>query len=290
MKIALVELYVDVESKSLTKQYRRGNELIRETIKEAGDARLNDVLTAIDAAKAEHADVVLFPGWTLFGLIPPRQLLDATQGITVVLETFDRVRGPKKHAITWVIREGVSVHFPVEQYLAEGAEVEPGGRLSDTARALANDIVGGHRDIQLSPQRRALLLVCGEINLVGGGNNGAGSTWHRPSLEACVPALTARRLSGYPLVLNPAHTRMGPNATREKRRWLSTSGWLVTTANTHSGYQLWTKVDGSETLEVFRRNASMTAARVYRKGGNDDTRATRLQDGSAVSIAYATLP
>lgn len=261
---------------------------MRTTIKAQSKERLADVLAAIKMAKQAKAKLIVFPGWTLYGKDLPTSVLSASQGVTVVLETFVRLDGPKKGAKARVVRDGAEV-LTARQCLSQGGHVVEDNALSRRASSLVSEIVGGARDFTVGG-KDALLLLCGEINLVGGGSTGLGSAYHRDEVAAHEPPLTAAALSTRPLVLNPSHTWMGPNASREKRKWLASKGTLLTTANTRSGYWGWRWDKNAGEDVPGQKSAKKAAARAYRNGKPLAITLEPLTGRPNVTIAYVDVP
>lgn len=126
------------------------------------------------------------------------------------------------------------VAYPWDTYVAQNGKI-----LGDPRRQVAatkNDLRGANRDTLVGQLRsgsrcfrfvgrNALLMVCGEANIVDGGGGRPGRA--PPDVPAAVLQAS--------LVVNPAHTPGGPQAIRDKRCWLSEKGVVVTTANTYSG-------------------------------------------------------
>lgn len=257
---------------------------MRTAIKVQRKQRLADVLAAIKAAKQAGAKLVVFPGWTLFGRDLPKNVLAASKDMTVVLETFVRVDGPKKGAMARVVHDGAEV-LTARQRISQGGHVLNDNALAHGASMLVSEIVGGKRDVTVG-SKDALLLLCGEINLVGGGSTGPGSAYHRDEVAAHQPPLTEAALSTRPLVLNPSHTWMGPNASREKRKWLASKGTLLTTANKRTGYWGWRWDKEADEWVVDQKRAGKAAARAYCNGKLVPLAPTPLTGRPNVTVAY----
>jgi hypothetical protein len=117
----------------------------------------------------------------------------------------------------------------VRQVLAEADDVRDPSLLQELVKQI------GSPELRRWKQeaQEALLLICGEVNIVAGGGNGPAR--HRE--EAELMGLEQGALKGGMLVLNPAHTPSTLQALRDKRSWLSRSGGCVlSTANTYSGH------------------------------------------------------
>lgn len=156
MKWGLVELCVDVTGL----RAGRATEAVRQGITRDPDRRSAVVRAALERARALACGFVVFPGWTLVALTPPRWLLDLTAGITVVVEMLlpspaSTATAPRKGArvpaphvekgrrtvtnserqawATWdgdVLRDGVAVVGPCAQFIAEAPELWNGNELS----------------------------------------------------------------------------------------------------------------------------------------------------------------
>jgi hypothetical protein len=246
------------------------------------DAQRPDaVRAAVEHARRLGCGFVLLPGWTVVAGEPPAWLLGLSAGVTVVAEcllpeaparrTAGRVKGERGQptgegapaddedapGLPWrgfVLRDGQVVVGPARQHVAGAAELWAGDALSEPGRALVRDLQARGpegRRWSVPEIGEAMLLMCGEANLVAGG--GLSACWH---YEAVAEAgLTEEALKEIRVVANPAHTRSGPQALRDKRAWLSRGGVLIHTANTYSGG--WSQ-GGSE--DVAARRSSHAAA------------------------------
>lgn len=288
MKVALVELFVDLTGATSKAKPLGEGDAMRTTIKAQRKERLADVLAAIKAAKQAGAELIVFPGWTLYGNDLPQRVLTASHGVTLVLETFVRLDGPNKGARAHVVRDGAEV-LTARQCFSQGGHVVEDNALSRRASRLVSEIVGGARDFTVGG-KDALLLLCGEINLVGGGSTGPGSAYHRKEVVAHKPPLTSTMLSTRPLVLNPSHTWMGPNASREKRKWLASKGTLLTTANKRTAYWGWCWDKKADDWVVDQKRASDAAARAYRNGKPLPITPAPLAGRPNVTVAYIDVP
>jgi hypothetical protein len=224
MRVGLVELHVDLG--------RRPASEIRTAIA-ADTTRQDKVRAAITHARAKECDIVLFPGWTLATARVPAWMAVASKGCTLIFECFPPGAGGQK--ITGkggddptfdgrfhVLRDGRPKVQPVQQVLAQA------GQLAKHGERLAKELATPDARRWSEGSREALLLACGEVNLVRGGGRSE-PRWERADLGAS-------RLRGGRLVLNPAHTPTPLAAMRDKRRWLSgRGGWLFMTANLYTG-------------------------------------------------------
>jgi hypothetical protein len=187
-----------------------------------------------------------------------------------------------------VICNGQEV-LSARQRISQGGHVVKDNALSPEASTLVSEIVGGKRDVSVGGMN-ALLLLCGEINLVGGGSTGHGSAYHRSEVAAHTPPLTKAALSTRPLILNPSHTWMGPNASREKRKWLASKGILLTTANKRTAFWGWRWDKLADDYVADQKRASNGAARAYRNGKLVPLAPAPLAGRPNVTIAYIDVP
>lgn len=220
MRVALVEL--DVDLTGVRADGRPLSRCVREGIGRAPQ-RGAQVRAALVAATASECDVIVFPGWTLVGRRPPAWLLAASKHLTISVEMFSAASARGSSGRDWqtyVLDDGNVLIGPSPQVIATS------GELNDAAlhAALLHEIVHARLG-SIRGRTDALLLVCGEANVVRGGG----------ASRDLRPHGIATRTLQQPLVLNPAHTPGGPQAMRDKRAWLSRRGCVVTTANTFSG-------------------------------------------------------
>lgn len=113
---------------------------------------------------------------------------------------------------TWdgfVLRDGHVVIGPCAQFVAEATELWDGSELSPVgmklAQALAAHGPGGRRWAEPGVGE-AMLVMCGEASVVGGG--GPAECYQRDAVEAA--DLTADGLGRVRCVANPAHTASRP--------------------------------------------------------------------------------
>lgn len=256
MKVGIVELHVHARSGS-------GRDVVRGIVRDRG--RNAKVRASINAAQRVGCDLVVFPGWTIVARTVPAWLRVLSRDCTLVVECLppnaSRSKADGYHGRTHVIRDGRTILGRVQQVLSTGVEV---ARKSERLRLVQAIIDPSARRWSIGPQR-ALLLVCGEVNIVGGG--GKARACHRAELDD--EGLPEPRLRGPWLVVNPAHTPTPLYAMRQKRAWLSgRRGWLVTTANVFTA----------------PRRSRRTAARAWWKG--DDARMLTVV-GDPVATGYA---
>lgn len=289
MKYGLVELHVDLDgltAPSATDAVMAG---IRRDGRRADTAR-----AAVEHARRLGCGFVLLPGWTVVADEPPGWLLGLSAGVTVVAECLrpapasggvvtkakatpkatatakGGAAGPREgeddsDAPAWnayVIRDGEVVVGPARQCFAESGQMWDGEQLSEVGA----ELVGRLREPAPSGRRwsvpgvgPAMLLLCGEANVVAGG--GPSGCWHYQSVA--VAGLSEAELREVCAGLATTHTRSGPQALRDKRAWLSRGGILLHTANTHSGG--WRKSRGTGEGTVAGR-ASHSAACAWVRG------------------------
>ena len=280
MRVAVVELHVD-----LTRSRWRGtlSGTLREAIRH--DAAREDLVRTALAATTD-CTLVVFPGWTFARARPPAWVVAASNDRSIVFECLrdghsSKCKGGHRKGLQPKGEEGTD--YPWYTYVAQKGKLALGPMRQ--VGAVANDLrTGEPRDRLLTalPRRRfdvaghdALLLVCGEANIVGGGGGG-----RRCWLAEDVPADALQ----HRLVVNPAHTPGGPQAVRDKRAWLSTNGVLISTANTFSGMR---GVD-----------AAWTATRVWSRGkvvplrwkDADDESRVRIAKGEFTSRSFRATP
>lgn len=203
--------------------------------------RLERVRRVMESPIAEAADLLLFPGWTLVGASPPKWVIAASKGRTVVLEMLpDQGQGNAKKvrwARTYVLRDGSVIRGGIEQLLSSSDEAWEQGTATTEAHQVALETRTTRR-WKLGGGRTATFMICGEINAV---------LKHGKSF----PTPGGAQLPGADLVVNPSHTRMGPQAARDKRAFLARDGLVLCTANIYSGSAI--------------LNASRVGAEVYWK-------------------------
>ncbi|MBK6533728.1 MAG: hypothetical protein IPF99_30325 [Deltaproteobacteria bacterium] len=245
--------------------------------------------TALDQAVAGGAEWIVFPGWTLVGTSPPAWLLEASKERTIVCECLhpdwtadkevrvpretvgkerrtplgaadrvadDKLRAPEPPvwpAWTTYVLKGGRAAIEATQRFARADDRDAG------SPALLGDLSAGSRS-----NGDSILWICGEVELLSGGgghpdggaNRVRNTTGHPDSL-----------LRGGGIVLNPSHTRAGPQASRDKRAWLSHKGWLLNTANTHAGgWTFWKFDNEDQPLRPLTARASHRAAAAWRRG------------------------
>lgn len=293
MKIALVDLFVDLEGLTAQKEPTEESLAMRNAIRRARKTRKQSVIEALRAARKAGANAVVFPGWTLHGTTVPQSVLQETADLTVVLETFVRTTGAKRHTTCYVIRDR-QIEKTIIQRFVQGKDVLEGSALSAPAKKLVDEILNGDRDVKIG-NMTALVLLCGEVNLVGGGSDGANTAYHRDEVLAYkgngkTQTLTAKGLSQRPLVINPAHTPTTVNAMRVKRSWLSSGGTLVTTANTRSAFWGWRRDKADGVSVAALKKGKHRAIQVFQSDRDVDSEPMALSADSSVKISYLDLP
>lgn len=217
-KIALVELWVPqtngcCKPKAVFNGARRDRD------------RPNNALRALRSIEQNH--IVLFPGWTFFDDAPGDFKVLAKKYGAVCYEVVDHGANPFRSAskgdpafsypwTTYVV--GRKLRRPIEgrQLFSTAAEINANPQLLEK-------LTRQNRIGTLNGIGRALLLICGEVVCIEGGG---------PS-RVRGPRPEVKNLIGQPfgVIFNPAHTPKGPQANRDRRRWLARRGCLITTAN-----------------------------------------------------------
>ena len=196
MKFGLAELRVDLNGVRASSQTNAVMEGIRHDRR-----RADTVQQTLAAAIQCGCEFILFPGWTLVDMVPPSWLLRASAGRTIVFECLlphSAARGAKKGSRPPVGRKGAksssssgpsevpascSWHGyvavsgeiavgPAPQYVAEASGVWDGDALSPQGAALISALQTrgpAGRRLTVAGEGEAMLLLCGEANLVGGG-------------------------------------------------------------------------------------------------------------------------
>ena len=188
----------------------------------------------------------------------------------------------------YVARNGKVVVGPIFQWIVEADDLwRDTTCLSLAAISLAREIAAP------TPRRwnaggtlgGSLLLVCGEVNIVGDEVSGPKGNRHHQGFhheEVLAVGLTTDRLRAHGLIVNPAHTATSVEAMRAKRRWLSQGGWVLLTANTHSA---WTKC----TDEGPKRGASSWNAAAAWNLGEDRGEVLTSERGSPGELVVKTI-
>jgi len=258
MLFGLVELHVDLTGLTAPGQPEAVMAGVRRDTRRAETVR-----AAVGHALRLGCAFVVLPGWTLVADEPPAWLLSLSAGVIVVAEclrpdgasrravgrvkgqarqprvkggpTADDEAGPVWHG--YVLHDGRVVVGPARQCFAEADELSAAG--AELIGQLLADAPAGRRWAApgVGP---ALLLLCGEVGVVGG----RGGCWHRDAVTRA--GLSEAALWSPRLVVNPAHTWTRLQPMRDKRSWLSLSGLLLHTANTHSAG--WRKGPGEDAV------------------------------------------
>lgn len=268
MKAGLIELFVDLAPINRKKGLGRAEAVCR-AIRRLGAARDNNVRAAVEAAKDLDCGLIVLPGWTIVADEPPAWILDLSEGCTLIFECLwpaEGTHGKEAGRAMYVARNGKVVVGPISQRIVEADDLWRNNTcLSPDAISLAKEIAAP------TPRRwnaggtlgRSLLMVCGEVNIVGDEVEGPEGDRHHQGFhheEVLAAGLTEDRLRANGLVVNPAHTATSVEAMRVRRRWLSQRGWVLLTANTHSA---WTK---STVKGPKRGAASWNAASAWNLG------------------------
>ncbi len=236
MKFALVELHCKAR---VAEDIGQG---IKRALFRRPEARERQVRSVVESTVMQGVDLIVLPGWSLVGKAPPDWLVHLSRGRTIVVEMIaepsERASKVADKRWTFVLKDGACVIGPEWQRLAYSDEAWVKGRFSKTAKK-TGDRLNQRRKWKLTDGHTAMLAVCGEINAV-----------HHKGQDF----LTAGglNLTGVKVVVNPSHTRMSPQGSRNQRAFLSTHGLTLVTANAH---------DGSKD-----ENASEVTAEIYWRG------------------------
>lgn len=268
MKAGLIELFVDLAPVDCKEGLGRAEAVCR-AIRALGDDRDRVVRATVKAAKDLDCGLIVLPGWTVVADEPPAWLLKLSKGCTLIFECLwpaAGTHGKEAGRAMYVARNGEVVVGPIFQWIVEADDLWRNTTcLSPAAISLAREIAAP------TPRRwnaggalgGSLLMVCGEVNIVGDKVSGPEGHRHHHGFhhaEVLAVGLTMDGLRANGLIVNPAHTATSVEAMRVRRRWLSQGGWVLLTANTHSA---WTKStdDGPK-----KGAASWNAASAWRLG------------------------
>jgi len=285
MKVGLIELEVDISQRTADD----AGAAIRETLRANPASRMTTALAALDAARDEKCDLIVMPGYTVVSRHPPQEIIDRSQGCTIVFECLwpRRKDADKRVDRPWwsfVAKNGRLIVAGARQWFSSSADVAPAGTLSPEANQLLRELreatprrwrVGGHK---------CTLLICGEVNLARGSLvNGR----RQCRLPKGAPVGTKRRVRGDGrVVINPAHTWSTLTWMASKRAWLSEDGWTLHTANTHTSYLRKTVKAG--VAQTVNGRAWSSAAAAWKNGVTHPlTLAAKTQD---FSVHTLTIP
>lgn len=175
---------------------------------------------------------MVLPGWTLVETCLPEWILDASKGCTIVIELLspEVTTGDDEYADwrAYVLSDGKVLLGDVRQVMSESpkrGDTDYGNKL---LAVLTNPRA---RRWSCNTDRRfdALLLMCGEANLVRSGS----CRGLRPNFEAA--GVGWEVLSPTRLIVNAAHYRsqssLVQTAMEDKRSWLSRGRVVVSTSN-----------------------------------------------------------
>lgn len=277
LKAALIELWIDPRESRLAPQASHSGTLTS-FLRSIPDQRESQVRAACLSATGAGATTIVFPGWTIVGTEAPSWLLQASHGRTIVFECLHPASRGDKHRVdeeewpswtTFIARDG-EIRVTATQLFAQAYERDEFGS------NLVQDLESGTRT-----DKRTTLWICGEVELLsgGGGRRSGGNTPVRNDTGTDDGVLR-----GGGVVVNPAHTRAGPQASRDKRAWLSVGGWLLHTANIYPGGWEYLQRDEELGRDVRQKaTAASTAAAVWRDGNqldeSDGLRTERLFEG-----------
>lgn len=185
---------------------------------------IEEGLTYVDRARNGGEALAVFSLWTTSYSKRLRAMLDEySRKFPILFEWFDG-----RDRCTRIIVDG-KTDFQAAQTITTSDDRE-----GDEYIALGKQLSQGTR-LWIHPQtgHRFLILICGEINVVlGSARSKAGCRWD-PFIE--VDPLKKLNIH---CVLNPSHTRFGPQAVRDKHQYLSKRcGVLVSCNNTYEELQ-----------------------------------------------------
>jgi hypothetical protein len=188
------------------------------------------------------ADAVCLPGSAVPSEdgLPPRWLIALSQTVSrvIVVETFDtwgNTKTPSKPGTWkqtrkgWIIANGKVAKGPVHQRIVTGDDAADAEKLG----TLAHELIGGERCAALRPSCSGIVLLCGEINVVAGGGPVPPRDLRTQQLNDWWEAEDEL------VTFNPTHTWMKPQASRDKRAWLSEKGALLAPMNAHDSGPNW---------------------------------------------------
>ena len=285
-RIAVIETFVDLGCLGRKAFDRPAAAVAAGIYKDAH--RETKIKNAVEHAVEKDCNIVLLPGWSLVGNVPPSWMMEASIGRTIVAECLlplvdeNAVNFLKSKRLspreaqnehpwrTFVVHDGEVVIGPTTQRIVTSFDVwskdENSRRyvFSDAAIALSTILAQneGGRRFKLPGIGAAVLWVCGEVNLVEGGakkRKPYGCKLYDESLQA---GLKAKHVSDVPLVLNPGHIPGGQGPFLHKRAWLSMGGLLVNTTNGYSrGWRQRKRKDGTTWFVDGRgRQAGLSSA------------------------------
>jgi hypothetical protein len=262
-RIGLVELFVDVKESS----HSILPATLMASIRRDADARREDVLNILKDPRAAELDLIIFPGWTVVDTTLPTEIVQAARQRTVIIELLlpsSKASSPKASSPkasspkaslkvsndpgsageqipwrTYVVHRGKTLG-PFIQRIITSSDAGSGDTPSEPMLDFTNELKGGER----TWSDGCALWICGEVNALYGRG------------DRVVPWVDDLPLD-WAVVANPAHTPSRLQAMRDKRAHLSSSGMLLTTANTHGP---WKDSAGNQYKAGWR------AAEVYREG------------------------
>lgn len=267
MKIAACELWVDVPNSVQPLGFDLPDRIIATAAK-----RKYALQAAIEAAKEERADLLVFPLWTWPGdpAQVPRWIVDQTRGLAIVLGVFARHR---RRAAAPTSSKGKASAIEERLYVISGGRVVAGGTEQQMANSSSRDLKkagdlaalllqrDGGRQWRFPLGEKGLLVACGENNVLRGGGPNPRISVEDGALER---GLTLEFLKSFPVIANPTHTRQGPQASRSKKAALSRGGVCIAVGNAHSSYRYRWREDGVTTVEA--KKASWRTAEFYKLG------------------------
>jgi hypothetical protein len=238
VRVAVIELYVDVSRRRRTAGELSDGDAVMRTLRAHPDERNALALEAIEVAAAFEPAVIVCPGWTFVGRAPRTASLRRAAGDAVLLCEVLGTAGQHGAGATLPRREPgepAGLELPWRTVVLErdvvrelpGQTVTVSGQLDDsgcdTPRRLAAALKDGRRLVS------GVVLVCAEVNAVRRRVEPGHPVRYGWDERIATAGVSGRDLSGA-LVLNPAHTPAG-SYVRDKRRagpWRA----IVSTANT----------------------------------------------------------
>lgn len=266
MKIAACALWVDIPKRVQPLGFS-----LADQIGATAHKRRRNVLAAIEAAKGDGVDLLVFPLWTWPGSPSevPRQIVEQTTRLAIVMGIFGR----RRQRVPLTAAKGHHSAFEERLYVISNGRVVAGGTeqlmvdSSSGQLAHAGDLAAlllqrdGGRQWNFSRGEQGLLVACGENNVLRGGGPNPRITVEDRALQR---GLSLAFLRGFSVIANPTHTRQGPQASRAKKAELSRGGVCIAVGNAHSSYRYRWKSGGETTVETMK--ASWHTEEFYKLG------------------------
>jgi hypothetical protein len=178
----------------------------------------------VSGALAGAPGLLVFSPWTM------RDGGEAERRIRQFSETCPVVAEAKVAGMGWMMRiyAGGDIVLQEEQLVATS-----GDRRDAAYPELGRRVMGGER-LWIHPDtgHRFLLLICGEMNIILGRESSDSLHW-----DESVMSIDPIAHHGVHGVLNPSHTRFGPQPMRDKHAFLAReSGAVVCASNTFQNH------------------------------------------------------